>query len=112
VTTPAGGGGKATYGAWRGGEGDGAGWPGMVDVPGSAGNAVEPGCGAKPEGAGSSIGASRAGAAGAGAVPSNSVANARVPPYSTAAPRGTQSQRWITAQRMEKAARSGERHYM
>jgi hypothetical protein len=47
-----------------------------------------------------------------GAVPSVSVANAGVPPYSTAALKSTTSQRWITEQPMEEAARNAERHYM
>ena len=77
---------------------DGAGWDGTAVAPGAAGNAVD-GWGTKPV-AGNSVGAESEGGAVKGAVPSSSVANTGVPPYSTAALRDTTSERWITAQRM------------
>jgi hypothetical protein len=49
---------------------------------------------------------------GAGALSPSSLANTGVPPYSTAAVRGTMSQRWSTPQRMGGPAESGVRHYM
>ena len=49
---------------------------------------------------------------GAGELPTASLANAGVPPYSTAAAKGTTSQRWSTPQRMRGPAGNGERHYM
>ena len=60
----------------------------------------------------SGTGFSRAGGCAAGEVAADSLANAGVPPYSTAAARGTTSQRWSTPQRMRESGEDRERHYM
>src|SRR3990170_7031291 len=63
-------------------------------------------------GAGGGSGAADGSAVGgAGELPTASLANAGVPPYSTAAVRGTTSERWSTPQRMGGPAGNGERHY-
>ena len=79
---------------------------GVVAGPGGADGESTAGAGAASGAADGSAGG------GAAALSPSSMANAGVPPYSTAAVRGTKSQRWSTPQRMEGPAESGVQHYM
>jgi len=79
--------------------------PGGVDGESTAGAGAASGAAEGSEGAG-------AGALPAASLPAVSLANAGTPPYSTAAVRGTTSQRWSMPQRMEGPAESGVQHYM